>query len=179
MQPVKEDGAVTKYQFQIDDEKWHAWKDTVPRSKSLDQRIIELIEADTEGRILDEPPSEGTPRKYFEEVEHPPETEPDPQPKGDPTDVDRDHLRDELAGEGDLLEQRVDAILAMYERLQELGTAENDDLLEAVDVDATRYASAESVWSNMVKGKDTLKSLPGVEPPPKGRTGWRYTGDEI
>lgn len=42
---------MTKYQFQIDDDKWEDWKNTVPRSKSLDQRIIELIEADTEGRV--------------------------------------------------------------------------------------------------------------------------------
>jgi hypothetical protein len=41
------------YQFQIDDETWENWKDTVPRSKSLEQRIIELIEADTEGRVQD------------------------------------------------------------------------------------------------------------------------------
>lgn len=39
------------YQFQIPDETWNEWKDTVPRSKSLDTRLIELIEADTEGRI--------------------------------------------------------------------------------------------------------------------------------
>lgn len=44
---------VVKYQFQIDDDKWEAWKQTVPRSKSLEQRIIELIEADTEGRVDD------------------------------------------------------------------------------------------------------------------------------
>jgi len=44
---------MTKYQFQIDDEKWEDWKDTVPRSKSLEQRIIELIEADTEGRVCE------------------------------------------------------------------------------------------------------------------------------
>ena len=49
--------AMTKYQFQIDDEKWTEWKETVPRSKSLEQRIIELIEADTEGRV-DYPPEE-------------------------------------------------------------------------------------------------------------------------
>ena len=42
---------VTKYQFQIDDEKWDEWKMTVPRNKSLEMRIIELIEADTQGRV--------------------------------------------------------------------------------------------------------------------------------
>lgn len=42
---------MTKYQFQIEDETWDEWKETVPRSKSLEQRIIELIEADTDGRV--------------------------------------------------------------------------------------------------------------------------------
>lgn len=41
-----EDEHMTKYQFQIEDEKWEKWKDTVPRSKSLEQRIVELIEDD-------------------------------------------------------------------------------------------------------------------------------------
>lgn len=46
--------AVTKYQFQIDDDKWEKWKMTVPRNKSLEKRIIELIEADTEGRVVED-----------------------------------------------------------------------------------------------------------------------------
>lgn len=54
MSSTVEDEAMTKYQFQIDDDKWADWKDTVPRSKSLEQRIIELIEADTDGRVCDE-----------------------------------------------------------------------------------------------------------------------------
>jgi len=51
MRQTAEGEDMTKYQFQIDDDKWEDWKDTVPRSKSLEQRIIELIEADTEGRV--------------------------------------------------------------------------------------------------------------------------------
>jgi hypothetical protein len=51
MSQSTEEEHMTKYQFQIDDDKWEDWKDTVPRSKSLEQRIIELIEADTEGRV--------------------------------------------------------------------------------------------------------------------------------
>lgn len=42
---------MVKYQFEVDDETWNEWKNTVPRSKALDVRLIELIEADTEGRI--------------------------------------------------------------------------------------------------------------------------------
>lgn len=42
---------MVRYQFQIDDDKWEEWKETVPRSKSLEKRIIELIEADTVGRV--------------------------------------------------------------------------------------------------------------------------------
>lgn len=48
-----EDDDMVKYQFQIEDEKWDRWKETVPRSKSLETRIIELIEADTEGRVVE------------------------------------------------------------------------------------------------------------------------------
>lgn len=53
MSQAAESQRVVKYQFQIDDEKWTAWKNTVERSKSLEQRIIELIEADTEGRVIE------------------------------------------------------------------------------------------------------------------------------
>lgn len=54
MEGLAQDSDVTKYQFQIDDDKWDEWKTTVPRSKSLEKRIIELIEADTEGRVTDD-----------------------------------------------------------------------------------------------------------------------------
>jgi len=49
MQPEAPD--MVRYQFQIDDETWEDWKMTVPRDKSLEQRIIELIEADRDGRV--------------------------------------------------------------------------------------------------------------------------------
>lgn len=39
---------MVKYQFQMDRETWNEWKETVPRSKSLEQAITELIEADLE-----------------------------------------------------------------------------------------------------------------------------------
>lgn len=42
---------MTKFQFEIEDGKWDDWKETVPRSKSLESRIVELIEADAEGRV--------------------------------------------------------------------------------------------------------------------------------
>lgn len=54
VQTAKQDRMV-RYQFQIEDEKWERWKNTVPRSKSLEKRIIELIEADAAGRVLDDP----------------------------------------------------------------------------------------------------------------------------
>jgi hypothetical protein len=46
------------YQFEIDDDDWQDWKETVPRTKSLDERLRELIEADTHGRV-EEPGSDG------------------------------------------------------------------------------------------------------------------------
>jgi hypothetical protein len=43
-----------RYQFQADGKLWAEWKETVPRNKSLEKRINELIEADRDGRIEDE-----------------------------------------------------------------------------------------------------------------------------
>jgi len=45
---------MVRYQFQCDDELWSDWKETVPRSKSLEKRINELIEADRDGRVVDD-----------------------------------------------------------------------------------------------------------------------------
>jgi hypothetical protein len=44
---------VVTYQFKVDDDLWNDWKETVPRSKSLDTRLRELIKADRDGRVLD------------------------------------------------------------------------------------------------------------------------------
>lgn len=37
---------MTKYTLEVDDELWEEWKDTVPRSKTLNDRIVKLIEED-------------------------------------------------------------------------------------------------------------------------------------
>lgn len=93
------------------------------------------------------------------------------------TDTDvaiREQLEEELPGSGEILQRRVDEIVKMYEFLREHGSAEKSDLLGVVDVEATGYQDENSVWSNMVKGRDTLRALPGVETPPTGRTEWHY-----
>lgn len=54
MAGAPEPGGMVTYQFEIDDGEWEEWKETVPRSKSLDERIRELIRADAEGRVLEE-----------------------------------------------------------------------------------------------------------------------------
>ena len=53
MAQTTETAAMVRYQFQIDDDTWQDWKKTVPRDKSLEARIIELIEADRDGRVQD------------------------------------------------------------------------------------------------------------------------------
>jgi len=104
----------------------------------------------------------------------PQEPAPAEKPEEGVTDAHREHLREELPGEGETLEARVDAILAMYGHLRKEGEGEKGDFLALVDLDTVRYDSRESVWSNTVKGKDTLASLPGVEKPDTGLTTWRY-----
>jgi len=54
MSADQEPATMVRYQFQCDDELWNEWKETVPRSKSLEKRINELIEADRDGRVSDE-----------------------------------------------------------------------------------------------------------------------------
>ena len=90
-------------------------------------------------------------------------------------DVDRSRIAEALAGSGDILDRRVDAIVDMYEYLRAEGEATKSELLAAVDVEATGYASEASVWSNMIKGKATLSECPGVEPPRAGMSTWRYS----
>jgi len=45
--------AMTTYSFEVDDELWAEWKDTVPRSQRLDERLVDLIQADVDGRVDD------------------------------------------------------------------------------------------------------------------------------
>lgn len=168
------------YQFDVGDETWSDWKNTVPRSKSLDTRLRELIEADTEGRVREEAAPE-TPNDAGEGSPSSPPGGAKRAPQGatvpDSGEELRDQIREGLSGSGDLLERRVDEVLKMYDALRELGEAEKDDLLAAVDIEATDYQDGTSVWSNMVKGKGTLSALPGVESPSTGKSEWRYTGD--
>jgi len=46
---------MVEFRFSCDDETWQEWKNTVPRSKTLAERIIELLEADAEGRVQQPP----------------------------------------------------------------------------------------------------------------------------
>ena len=48
---ARETVPMTSYSFEVDDETWDEWKNTVPRSKRLDERLQELIEADIDGRV--------------------------------------------------------------------------------------------------------------------------------
>lgn len=90
-------------------------------------------------------------------------------------DVDADGVFLDLPGSGDLLEQRQEAVLAMWELLVEEGTATRKDFLELVDPDQVGYETAESFWANAVKGRDSLRALPGVETPSTGRSEWQFT----
>lgn len=91
-------------------------------------------------------------------------------------EADTDHLPTELElpGSGDTRDRRRAAIAQMYQYLQDHGTATKADLLELVDAEPVNYSSRESFWSNCVKGRDTLRALPGVEPPSEGEHTWRY-----
>jgi len=169
---------------------------TISRIRARFDRLDGDLQAlESHGALADELRDEICPTDTFDGHTQPPRDGPDPgettpreqhaQSVGEDTtagsgDVSarvslRDQLREELAGSGDRLERRVDAVLAMYDHLREHTEATNDELQGLTDPDDVNYADAESMWSNMVKGKDTLRSLPGVVKPPKGTDDpWQY-----
>jgi len=152
--------------IQVSEELADELHDRKSRGESYEDVVWRLIEA-SEG-----PSSPSEPQG--KEAEDTPKTPTTPD-SSDKQAVDRQALVDALPGSGDLAEARADEILKMYDQLREHGEAEKDDLLAVVDVEATQYASLNSVWSNMVKGRDTLRELPGVEKPSTGLTTWRYS----
>jgi len=42
---------MVEFRISVDDDEWQRWKRTVPREKSLHDRIVELLEADADGRV--------------------------------------------------------------------------------------------------------------------------------
>lgn len=165
-------GLMVKYQFEIDDESWNEWKNTVPRSKSLEQRIIELIEADAENRVR--PPEENNQTEteakedVYNNVGERMETEEEIQ-------TVEDILRGlDLPGSGSKKEKRVKAVLAFYDYLRDhhgerVSRSDLKDHTEDTGL-TVGYSSFTSLWNNWVKanesqGRDfnTLAELPGVE----------------
>lgn len=168
-------GDMVKYQFEIDDDRWEEWKNTVPRSKSLEERIIELIEADTDGRVTEKTVSEGRSSGHEPRGERPEDAPPEPSPTAAEAHAVREEaehvLRDlGLPGSGDDLEGRVEALLAMHDLLRERGggRVETEELKDVAEQHSHGYADADSFWTNCVKKNsaqgrpNALKALPGV-----------------
>jgi hypothetical protein len=147
------------YQFEIDTDTWNQWKETVPRTKKLDERLIELIEADTEGRVRE--PKEPTPPEPYN---------PDRHLKGVefPSTVNR--------------ADAIDAIGAAREYLHKNGQATMRDFVTHV---MPRYPLGYEVpelepgeryrgawWRKVVK--PGLEALPGIDAPSDGRRTWRF-----
>jgi hypothetical protein len=103
--------------------------------------------------------------------------EQDPQTPTQPGTRNSHELPDnlDLPGSGDTLANRRKAIARMYRHLQQQGSATKAEFLELVDAEQVGYSSPESFWSNAVKGRDSLRSLPGVSPPAEGGRTWTYT----
>jgi len=80
----------------------------------------------------------------------------------------------DLPGSGATLQARRAAVARMYAHLQDEETASKADFLELIDPDQVGYSSAESFWENAIKGRDTLRVLPGVQAPNEGEHTWRY-----
>jgi len=164
MQNTVEASTVTTYQFEIDGEKWRHWKDTVPRSKSLDDRIRELIEADTEGRVVE---TEGRERTGDDDLR-----------------ARAEATLDELAVPGrdaSVERNRREAILWAWDYLRRHGDATSSEIANATfgyfwDCDLGYSVSARypgyQLWDSVVR--DALRELPGVDGPAERGNEWAF-----
>lgn len=80
----------------------------------------------------------------------------------------------DLPGSGEKLEGRQETIHDLYQHLRMEGTSRKSEFLKVLESSPHGYQSAESAWSNLIKGKDSLQSLPGVSSPGEGEHTWRY-----
>ena len=95
-----------------------------------------------------------------------------------PVDVEKAVAGLDVPGSGETAEARRAAIQRLYDHLRENGTAQKSDFLALVDAAEVGYTDAGSFWANTVKGRDTLRALPGVESPGEGERTWRYSSPE-
>jgi predicted CopG family antitoxin len=89
----------------------------------------------------------------------------------EPADVPDDL---DIPGSGETFERRRETIGTLVAYLKQEGTATRADFLELVDPDDVGYSSADSFWSNSIKGRDTLSAIEGVVPPSEGGHTWRF-----
>jgi len=97
----------------------------------------------------------------------------------EPATLDVEHTAIDVPGSGELEQRRKETIVEMARLLRDRGSAEKADFLEVVDADRVGYQSKDSFWSNCVKGRESLKAVPGVRKPPQGRNEWTWTADSL
>lgn len=188
-----------EYQHDFDDDLWDGWKQTVDRDKPLWKRLEELMQADVDGRVIDE----GDPVEPDIEVAE----------QDEPIEIDRDvvehadvstdeGVREEaeklLEGDTDSIPDAleavdfpgtkhraecVEAVEATYDYIRENGGATMRELVTDVmpehDVgykvpvlkEGERYRGG--WWRHVVK--PGLEALPDVEKPPRGGSTWRWS----
>jgi hypothetical protein len=114
------------YQFEIPAGTWNEWKATVPRNKSLHDRIREYIEADRDGRLTITPPTDDT-----TPAEPPDEALPTPPPASfSSADVDAVEAMDIPQGKDP--EVCRDALYAVRDYLEEHGPASMREIVSDV-----------------------------------------------
>jgi len=177
MPKMPQSPGVTKYQFEIDDDEWERWKDTVPRSKTLDERIRELIEADRNGRVLE--PSADRSSERTRERDH---AGTGPSTPASAVDVPQNaDLRERLDAlefpdpqkEGYTREDRVDLLATVYQRLEDADGdwVTRDELRDLFETMPAGYTSESSWYERFVR--EWLPELEEVEKSGKGASGMR------
>lgn len=175
---------MVKYQFDVPDELWRSWKETVPRSKSLDTRLRELIQADRDGYVR-VPPDVADDEPEASDVELDAHAHEPPAHEPEPVDVSED-IRARLEAldfpapqaECYTREDRVELLGAVYERLENADGewVTRDDLRNLYTSRPAGYSSEDSWYERFVR--KFLLELPEVEKRGRGASGMRLRRDE-
>jgi len=115
------------YQFEIDADTWNEWKATVPREKSLHDRIREYIEADRDGRLSITTPTDDTPPAK-EQGEAPRDDAP---ARSSTADADADVIAAMDIPQGKDPDACRDALYAVRDHLEEHGPASMREIVTA------------------------------------------------
>lgn len=151
-------------------------------SKKIGASLVWFVAESQEGHSTPVERSEPINSGSLEPIEEPRENEHTATEQTSDDEL-KEQLQSSLPGSGSVLDDRVNAVLKMYDHLRDKNgdIVRTGELKALIDGEQLGYTSTDSFWTNAVKKNaaqdrpNSLTSLPGVEELGNGR--YQYTGE--